>query len=110
MIIWPDETTVAAMREEGREGLRLFRESAAAAEIEARPERWHIVSWPWTREPPVRIVLESDRHEDIVFSLDADGVWMLSPASIDFHLRPKEALDRDALAEVPFPEAPFPGS
>lgn len=99
MIEWPDES---AMNDEGREGLSLFRETSAAAELAASPRRYRVAAWPWTRERPVRLVLESDTHEDVVFSLDDDGVWTLAPAAIGFHMRSNEALERDAAAEIPW--------
>ena len=93
MIVWPDEKR---LRNDGREGLRRFKETAAAAELEASPERWTVVAWPWTSEPPVRVILENASRHAISFSLGEGGIWMWSEEPRDYHIRSVESLDRDA--------------
>ena len=93
MIVWPDEKR---LRKDGRDGLERFRATAAAAELEASPEKWTVVAWPWTDEPPLRIVLENASRHALSFRLDADGIWMWSEEPRDYHIRSVESLDRDA--------------
>ena len=93
MIAWPDDKR---LRNDGRDGLRRFRETAAAAELEASAERWTVVAWPWTAEPPVRVVLQNASRIAISFSLGANDIWMLAEEPRDYHIRSAESLDRDA--------------
>lgn len=74
MIVWPDESK---LHPEGRDGLHRFRRTGAFAELESSPEQWHVVSWPWNRESPVRVQLENDRHQALDFTLDEEGVWRI---------------------------------
>ena len=75
MILWPDQRLT---REEGRRALAAFEESAAANELEADQHRWQVVAWPWTMARPLRIVLENEAHEALDFTMDEDGIWMLT--------------------------------
>ena len=93
MIVWPEEKT---LRWEGREGLRKFRETSAAAELESSKENWNVVAWPWTTETPLRVVLENAAHRTVTVSMAADGIWMFADDPRAVHERSVEALDRDA--------------
>lgn len=98
MITWPDERGIP---EEGREGLRLFRESGAAAELVQARQRFHVVSWPWTRELPVRIVLANDRGDALVFEGEATGRWRWTAGLVEPHPKSPAALALDAAALQP---------
>ena len=102
MIQWPDERLT---REDGRRALAAFRESAAACELETDPHRWHVVSWPWTNARPLRLVLENEMHDPLVFSMDADGIWMLTPGTWKVHERSADNLLRDAEGELEYASA-----
>ena len=93
MITWPDETKI---RGEGRDGLKNFRESAAAAELEASKETWTVTAWPWTTERHVRVSLQNQAQRSVTVSLADGGVWMLSDDPRSVHERTTEELDRDA--------------
>lgn len=93
MIVWPADKR---LRKEGREGLRRFRETAGAAELEASPEQWTIVAWPWTSELPLRVMLENASRHAVSFSLAEGDIWMWSEEPRDYHIRSVESLERDA--------------
>ena len=97
MIIWPEEQ---ALREQGRRGLALFRETSACNELEASEEEWRVVAWPWTDEPPVRVVLENPQHDARVFSLDEDGIWQMAEAPLAVKPRSADALAADARGDL----------
>ena len=93
MIVWPEEKR---MKSESRDGLRRFRETAAAAELEGSPETWTIVAWPWTLELPLRVVLENASLHAVSFTMREGGVWGWTDEPRDYHIRSAESLDRDA--------------
>jgi hypothetical protein len=93
MIVWPEEKR---MKSESRDGLRRFRETAAAAELEASPEKWTVVAWPWTSELPLRVVLENASLHAVSFNMREGGVWLWTEEPRDYHIRSAESLDRDA--------------
>jgi hypothetical protein len=93
MIVWPDEKR---MKSEGREGLRRFRDTSAASELEASKETWTVTAWPWTDEPPLRVMLENEHHEVISVTMNEGGIWLLADEARAFHMRTAESLDRDA--------------
>lgn len=93
MIVWPEEKR---MNPEGREGLRRFRETSAAADLEASKETWRVVAWPWTSELPLRIALENDAHEAVAVTMAEGGIWRLSDEPRVVQFRSVEALERDA--------------
>lgn len=93
MIVWPEES---AMKAEGREGLRRFRDTSAAAELESSKESWSVVAWPWTSETPMRVMLENAAHRTVTVSMGSDGIWMFADDPRAVHERSIEALDRDA--------------
>jgi len=93
MIVWPDE---ALLRSPGREGLRRFRETAACAELEASPKKWTVMAWPWTHEPPIRVVLEDEEHHTMAFSLNEAGIWRMALETRSVHERSADARDADA--------------
>jgi hypothetical protein len=94
MIVWPEEKR---LRTEGREGLRRFRETAAAADLEASKEKWRVVAWPWTSELPLRVMLENDALDAVSVSMGEGGIWLLSDEERSFHIRSTEALRLDSL-------------
>lgn len=94
MIVWPEEKM---LRTEAREGLRRFRETAAAADLEASKENWRVVAWPWTRELPLRVMLENDALDVVSVSMGEGGIWLLADEGRSFHIRSAEALRLDAL-------------
>jgi hypothetical protein len=96
MIVWPDEDVV---RDSGRYGLRRFRESGACAALEDDAATWRVVSWPWTDEPPIRVVLENESHDAVVFTLREGGIWQLEGAPLAMHARSADALATDARGE-----------
>ena len=75
MIVWPEEKR---MKSEGREGLRRFRETTCSADLEASKDKWRVVAWPWTSEPPMRVMLENDALVTVTVSMAEDGTWMRS--------------------------------
>lgn len=93
MIVWPEEKR---MKTEGREGLRRFRDTSAAAELEASKEKWTVSAWPWTSEPPLRVMLENDAHEVISVTMTEGGMWLLADEARAVHMRTVESLERDA--------------
>jgi hypothetical protein len=93
MIVWPEEKR---MKPEGREALRRFRETSAAADLESSKETWRVVAWPWTRELPQRVLLENEAHGAIAVSMGEGGIWTVSDEPRAVHVRSVEALDRDA--------------
>lgn len=95
MIVWPDERGIP---EEGRAGLRLFRESGAAAELAQARQRFHVVSWPWTHELPVRVVLANDGGDALVFECEEAGRWRLVTGLVEPHPKSPAALMREAAA------------
>lgn len=94
MIVWPDEKR---MKKEAREALGRFRDTSAAAELESSAATWTVVAWPWTSEPPMRLVLENEAHEAVSVTLTEAGLWLFGtdPRS-GLHVRSVESLDRDA--------------
>jgi hypothetical protein len=93
MIVWPDETR---MKSESRDALRRFRETAAAAQLEASPEEWTVVAWPWTPELPLRVVLENASRHVITCTMREGGMWLWAEEPREYHIRSAESLDRDA--------------
>jgi hypothetical protein len=93
MIVWPDEKR---MKSEGREGVRRFRDTSAAAELEASKEKWTVIAWPWTSEPPLRVMLENERHEVVSVTMNEGGMWLLADEARSVHIRSIESLERDA--------------
>jgi hypothetical protein len=93
MIVWPEEKR---MKSEGREGLRRFRDTAAAAELEASKETWRVVAWPWTSELPLRVMLENAEHDVVSVTMSEGGMWLLRDEARTAHVRSAEDLDRDA--------------
>jgi hypothetical protein len=93
MIAWPDEKR---MKSEGREGVRRFRDTSAAADLEASKEKWTIIAWPWTSEPPTRIMLENAEHDVISVTMDVDGIWLIADEARSVRIRSLESLERDA--------------
>lgn len=98
MIAWPDER---GMPEEGREGLRLFRESGAAAELAQARQHYHVVSWPWTHELPVRVVLADERGDAVVFECEEAGRWRMVEGWVEPHPKSPLAILREAAAFQP---------
>jgi hypothetical protein len=96
MIVWPDARLT---REEGQRALEAFRESAAACELETDAHAWHVVAWPWTMARPLRIVLENEAHDALDFTMDDDGIWMLTREPRVFIVRSEIALREDAESE-----------
>lgn len=97
MIIWPDEKRVKSV---GRDALRYFRDTSAAAELEQSQEKWRVVAWPWTDELPLRVVLENEAHKSIVISMDDEGRWMLVDEPYTLHQRTAEALEAEAFGRT----------
>lgn len=93
MIVWPEEER---MKPEGRDALRRFRKTSAAADLEASKETWRVTAWPWTSELPQRVALENETHETVAVTMHEGGLWLMSDEPRAFHLRSAEALDRDA--------------
>lgn len=102
MIVWPEEK---ALKSEGREGLKRFRETSAAAELESSKETWRVVAWPWTSEPPLRVMLENDAHDVVSVTMADGGLWLLSDEERTAIPRTVEALERDALGLPALPAA-----
>ena len=98
MIVWPDPN--ANMNPAGQEGLVAFRASAGAAELEASPERWRVVNWPWTHDAPTRVILENEDHHQLVFSLAPGGIWRFSENPMAPHERSAVELDREARGDL----------
>lgn len=94
MIVWPEEKR---LKPEGREGLRRFRETSAAADLETSKETWRVVAWPWTSETPMRVLLENDAHEAVSVTMGEGGIWQLAEEPRAVLFRSTEALERDAL-------------
>lgn len=94
MIVWPEEKP---MKSAGRDGLRRFRETAAAVELEASPETWTVVAWPWTSELPLRVVVENAALRAVSFSMQEGGLWVSTDEPRDYHIRSAASLERDAL-------------
>ena len=71
--------------------------SVSAADLETSKETWRVVAWPWTRELPLRVLLENDDHEAVSVMMGEGGIWTLleEPRAVQF--RSVEALERDAL-------------
>lgn len=105
MIVWPNEKR---MKSEGREGLRRFRDTSASAELEASKEKWTVIAWPWTSEPPVRVMLENANHEVVSVTMNEGGMWLVADEARSAHLRSTEALERDARG-LPGERRPQPG-
>ena len=97
MIVWPIDTH---LNEDGREGLRRFRQTGACAEFEHSTDRWHIVAWPWSSEMPLRIELESNRLGAVDVLIEEDGLWRFEDAPRELHERSTQALEQDAEATV----------
>ena len=93
MIVWPEEKR---MKSDGREGLRRFRDTSAAAELEGSSEKWTVVAWPWTSETPMRVMLENAAHRTVTVVLPDHGVWNYETDARAVQERTIEALDRDA--------------
>jgi hypothetical protein len=93
MIVWPEEKR---LKPEAREGLRRFRETSAAADLEGSKETWRVVAWPWTTELPLRMVLENDAHGAVAITMGEGGIWLVSEEPRAMQIRTDEALDRDA--------------
>ncbi len=93
MIVWPDETR---LKSESRDGLRQFRETAAAAELESSAEKWTVIAWPWTSVRPLRVVVENDSRHAVSFTMEEGGIWMRTEEPREYHIRSVESLERDA--------------
>ena len=104
MIVWPAEH---ALRQEAREGLRRFRETSAAAELEASTATWTVSAWPWTNEPPLRVLLENEAHDVVSVTLREGGIWLMANEQRTAHVRSAEALDREARG-LPFQQRSRP--
>ncbi len=93
MIVWPEEKR---LKSESREGLRRFRDTSAASELEASKETWTITAFPWTSEMPLRVMLENAAHEVISVTMTEGGMWLLADEARSVHIRTDESLERDA--------------
>lgn len=98
MIEWPDAATVTTPA--GREGLDLVRASGACAELETSRERWRVAAWPWTREPPIRVGFVNDANDEVIVTLDEDGIWRLDAAPVLVRERTAEELEDDARGDL----------
>jgi len=98
MIEWPDEATIPTA--EGREGLALVRASGACAELETSSERWRVAAWPWTREAPIRVRFLNDANDEVIITLDEDGIWRLEAAPLHVRERTSEELEEDARGDL----------
>lgn len=97
MIDWPDD---ALLRPEGRDGLRRFRESGACRELESSPDRWRVAAWPWTSEPPTRVMLMNEHDDEVFVTMDEDGIWRLEAAPLHVRARTAEELEQDARGDL----------
>jgi hypothetical protein len=97
MIIWPRDESLPA---DARDALERFRASGASAALEEEPHTWRVMTWPWSDELPLRIVLENETHEEVIFTLRGGGLWQLERMPLAVHGRSEEALATDARAEV----------
>ncbi len=93
MIVWPEENP---MKPASRDALRRFRQTSAAADLEAAKETWRVVAWPWTAELPQRILLENDLHGATSITMGEGGIWLQASEPRTMQVRSVEALDRDA--------------
>jgi hypothetical protein len=76
--------------------LRRFRDTAAAAGLEYAKETWHVVAWPWTRELPLRVMLECENGEVMAVTMGEGGIWLATEEPRELRVRSVEALARDA--------------
>jgi hypothetical protein len=97
MIVWPDEVQ---LRSEAREALRRFRDTSACAELESQARPWRVVAWPWTCEPPLRLIFEDDDYNALAFTLGEAGTWLFTEEPRATHLRSAAALECDARADM----------
>ena len=96
MIVWPREEE---LRSDGREGLRVFRETAACAELEASPLTWTVTAWPWTFEHPIRIGLENEAKESVAVHIGEGGLWRMVHVGRDVHERTAAERAREAFGD-----------
>ncbi len=97
MIQWP---TDASLPTEGREGLNRFRQTSAAAGLEAEPRTWTVVAWPWTRETPLRVILEDEERHAIAFTMREADIWTMAKEPREVHERTPAEVAREAEARV----------
>ena len=93
MIVWPEDNQ---MKPAGRDALKRFRQTSAAADLDAAKETWRVVAWPWSTELPQRILLENDLHGATSVTMGEGGIWVLASEPRTMQVRSAEALDRDA--------------
>lgn len=98
MILWPQEDELT---ERAREALLTFTTTAASAELASSVHAWRCISFPWTDDPPLRLVFEDDTRRQVGFTQAEDGTWLFEELPIDVHERTNEAEDVEAAAIIP---------
>jgi|GEM_PF-2392463 hypothetical protein len=72
----------------GKKNLEIFAASAAARELDERPDIWTVVEWSWTPAPPLRVVLRSDQGDRRDVVIDASGVWRMQREPVEPKIGP----------------------
>ncbi len=72
MITWPDDEQAQG---EAKEVLDLFKKTGLAAELEEDPQKWRVIAWARSPQPPARMLLRSDGGGTRIFSLERTGLW-----------------------------------
>ncbi len=75
MIEWPEEEHLSTP---AKTALQRFKKTAAAAELEEDARAWRFLSWARSNEPPVRMRLRSDDLDEVTFTLESTGAWLVT--------------------------------
>jgi len=75
MIEWPEDDHLTAP---AKTALQRFKKTAAAAELEEDARAWRFLSWARSTEAPVRMRLRSDDQDEVTFTLESSGGWLVT--------------------------------
>jgi hypothetical protein len=75
MIQWPAEDKV--MSDGAQHGLMMFRQTAAAQELEEDAHVWRLEASSWIDELPIRLIWSDEEGDELCFVVDEPGSWRL---------------------------------
>ena len=75
MIAWPAEEKLTDV---AKSNLARFKKTAASAELEDDgASTWAFHAFTHTGDPPLRVLLRNENGDEITFTMEADGRWLL---------------------------------